>query len=564
MKTHQRDQLWIAVIGALLFVPFLGGVRLFEWDEINFAEVAREMIVLGDYFRVHMDFKPFWEKPPLFFWLQAFSMKIWGVGEFAARFPNAVCGIVSLLFLYNIGRYLHSALFGRLWALAYAGSTLPFLYFKSGIIDPWFNLFIFAGLYGAIRFYWGMRLEPGQKQKAYFWLIVGAASVGLGVLTKGPVAYLLICLTFGVYWIYKRLHFYIKPHEFLIFSLVVILVPAIWFGLEILKNGTWFIEEFTRYQIRLLSTEDAGHGGFPGYHFVVVLIGCFPASIFAIHSLFPPKDKVSAKQKDFRLWMVMLLGVVLILFSLVQSKIVHYSSLSYFPLTYLAAVFLYKWIKKEEVMPSWMKGMLIGVAGLYVLVTGIVSWLGQRLDLIKPLIKGDPFALENLSAQPQWGGWEFIASLWLLIVGGIVIYLIRRKDISKSIYVLFLGNALFIFLGLICFIGKVEEHSQAAAMRFYESLQEEECYVSTRGFKSYGEHFYTRKMPGGDERRQNEEWLLTGDIDRDAYFVVKINKIHTINGFPGVEEIGRENGFVFYRRKRAELIDNFAVAERSK
>ena len=44
---------------AFFFLPFLGNVHLFDWDEINFAESAREMIVSGNYSRVQIDFKPF-------------------------------------------------------------------------------------------------------------------------------------------------------------------------------------------------------------------------------------------------------------------------------------------------------------------------------------------------------------------------------------------------------------------------------------------------------------------------------------------------------------------------
>jgi 4-amino-4-deoxy-L-arabinose transferase-like glycosyltransferase len=135
------------VIAALLFVPFLGKVHLFDWDEINFAESAREMIVTGDYLTVQINFQPFWEKPPLFIWMQVLSMKVFGINEFAARFPNAVCGIITLLVLFNIGKRIRDNLFGLLWVMAFAGSILPFFYFKSGIIDPWFNLFIFLGVY---------------------------------------------------------------------------------------------------------------------------------------------------------------------------------------------------------------------------------------------------------------------------------------------------------------------------------------------------------------------------------------------------------------------------------
>ena len=97
-------QLMIVLVAALLFVPFLGRINLFDWDEVNFAESAREMIVSNDYLNVQINFKPFWEKPPLFIWMQVISMKIFGINEFAARFPNALCGIVTLLVLFNTGK----------------------------------------------------------------------------------------------------------------------------------------------------------------------------------------------------------------------------------------------------------------------------------------------------------------------------------------------------------------------------------------------------------------------------------------------------------------------------
>ena len=77
----RRTQVLIVVVSALLFLPFLGGVRLFDWDEVNFAECAREMIVTGDYMHMQIDFRPFYEKPPIFIWLQVLCMKVFGINE---------------------------------------------------------------------------------------------------------------------------------------------------------------------------------------------------------------------------------------------------------------------------------------------------------------------------------------------------------------------------------------------------------------------------------------------------------------------------------------------------
>ena len=139
--------LLIALVAALLFVPGLGAVHLFDWDEINFEDLTREMIATGDHLRPQIDYQPFWEKPPLFIWMQVASMHVFGVKEFAARLPNAVCGILALVVLFRIGDMLRGKEFGLLWVLAYLGSILPHLYFRSGISIPWFNLLIFLSLY---------------------------------------------------------------------------------------------------------------------------------------------------------------------------------------------------------------------------------------------------------------------------------------------------------------------------------------------------------------------------------------------------------------------------------
>ncbi len=305
MNRKSLYTLAIGSLGAITYLPFLGGVHLFDWDEINFAEAAREMLLLDDYLRVFINFQPFWQKPPFFFWLQAISMEIFGVGEYAARFPNAICGIITLMWLFNVGARFHSLRFGLLWTGAYYGSTLPLLYFKSGIIDPWFNLFIFLGLYNFVLFYWKKEGYQGiELPKPTLWyLLAGGFFIGLGMLTKGPVALLLAGLTMGVYWFYKRFRLYVSIPEVVLFLLASGLVGAAWLGLETLKNGDTFVREFFAYQYRLFSTPDAGHKGFPGYHFVVLLLGCFPASVFAIRALGKALDTGEEHLQDFQRWM---------------------------------------------------------------------------------------------------------------------------------------------------------------------------------------------------------------------------------------------------------------------
>ncbi|MCB0814342.1 MAG: glycosyltransferase family 39 protein, partial [Flavobacteriales bacterium] len=344
MNARLAIPLALVAAAMLLFVPGLGAVHLFDWDEINFAEISREMLLLDDFSRVHVDFRPFWEKPPLFFWMQVGAMELFGVGEFAARLPNALCGVVTLLVLFRIGRRLHGTVFGGLWALAYLGSVLPHLYFRSGIIDPWFNLFIFLGIDQFIQGAWARRDRTGMAglKHPVAHLTLAGAFLGLAMLTKGQVAFMLFAATAGIYWLLQRFRMFVSVSQVALLLLVMVAVTGAWFGYETWKNGPWFVTEFVRYQYRLFSTPDAGHAGFPGYHFVVLLVGCFPLSLFAIAEMARRKGERTFHEADYRRWMLILFWVVLILFTIVKSKIVHYSSMCYFPMSYLAALYLHR------------------------------------------------------------------------------------------------------------------------------------------------------------------------------------------------------------------------------
>ena len=131
-------------------------------------------------------------------------MKGFGINEFAARLPNAICGILTLLLLFRIGKKLISPQFGIWWSLLYAASFLPHLYFKSGIIDPWFNLFIFAGVYHLIK------LHVFEEENKVKNISLAGVFIGLGIMTKGPVALLIFLLTYSVYILLRRFKGFIK------------------------------------------------------------------------------------------------------------------------------------------------------------------------------------------------------------------------------------------------------------------------------------------------------------------------------------------------------------------
>jgi len=543
MNSHSvKNNVLIFIIASVLFIPFLGQVHLFDWDEINFAECAREMIVTGDYFSVKINFQPFWEKPPVFIWMQALCMNIFGVGEFAARLPNAICGIFSLMVLYNIGKKIYDERFGMLWSFVYAASFLPHFYFKSGIIDPWFNLFIFSGIYFFVLF-----TNNSSQIKN---LIFSALLIGVAILTKGPVALLIMGLCGLVYLFINRFKLFISIKHILIYVFIVCCVGGLWFLLLMLSGNTHIIKEFFAYQVRLLNTQDAGHGGPFIYHWIILLIGCFPISIFALKG-FRLISYNTPFQRYFKTWMLILFWVVLLLFSIVKTKIVHYSSLCYFPLSFLGTYYIYKLLALETRWKTWMSYLLFFISfiiGIAIAVLPLIDKYKQKI-IDANFIKDD-FAVENLKANVAWSGIEWVFGVVLLLGTVIAIVYIKRQNIQKGILILFGSSLITINLASIIIVPKIEPYSQGAAVEFYQSLQEKDCYVETIGFKSYAHLFYSQKKYQQNQNSYNIDWLINGEIDKDAYFVSKINSAEEIKSLhPHLVELYRKNGFVFYQRK---------------
>jgi len=545
MLSRGRIQLIIIASAALLFIPGLGAVHLFDWDEINFAEIAREMLVTGDRLQPRIDYLPFHEKPPLFIWLQAFSMSAFGVGEFAARLPNAICGIVTLLVLFRIGERSRGRTFGLLWALAYVGSILPHLYFRSGIIDPWFNLFIFLGLDAFIS---TVREEhPSQTGLAYRSALLTGLFLGLAVMTKGPVGVLIPGITIVVYWTTTGFKRIVGVRTLLTAALACAATVGLWGVIDLLRNGPDFMVGFFWRQVAMLTSEDAGHGGFFGYHFVVLLLGCFPASLFALRELLQRTRSEQVVQNDHRRWMVILFWVVLLLFSVVKTKIVHYSSLCYFPLTYLAAIQLERsWRNKEGF--GWPRSAVGAIGMVLVVIMVAVPILGRNIELVHPFVQNDAFARANLDAAVTWSGREIIAGV-LLLVALLTAHLLHgRKNFRASILVLFCGTSLFVTTTLYFFIDRIEGYSQRAAIEFFQARHGEDCYVITKNYKSYAQLFYTGKQSVKDPRSHDEEWLLYGDMDKPVYVVCKITSAEEVGAIRTLKELYRKNGFIFYKR----------------
>lgn len=453
----------IAFICLILFLPFLGSVHLFDWDEANFAELAREMMVSGDYLQPQINFLPFYEKPPLFIWFQVLSMKLFGISEFAARFPNVICGILVLTSLYYIGKTHFSQKMGIFWAVSFGASIAPHFYFKTGLIDPFFNYFIFLSIYHFSFLFW-----KGYKHnmKSMLWSSLFAA---LAIMTKGPVAVILICSSLGLAWILLRFQNYRKIAWVLPWGIITIALSGIWFFYITQQYGSTYVSEFITYQIRLFQTEDAKHGGTLLFHPIALFLGCFPASIYMWSAFQKSSQPISEFPKILSKLMIACGVVVLVVFSLVQTKIIHYSSMDYYPITFFSALGICKMLDNASALKKWQLWILSLIGGLWAIALIAVPILGNKLKTIKPYIHDKNF-LEQLQTPIEWDYWAAGFGVIIGIVFFYGIYVLTRANIQRGIILLFASCILIIQVVSIYYLPRIEQLVQGSMVDFCKKL----------------------------------------------------------------------------------------------
>lgn len=488
----------ISLTAMLAYLPALGSVPLLDWDELIYGEAAREMVESGNFLQVYVNYKPFWEKPPLFFWLQGLGFQVFGVNEAAARLPNVIFFGLTVGLIYLVGRFFRGQQFGWLWAGLLGTGLLPVFYSKYGIIDPVFNFFVILAL--LCLFTW----DQGQDWR---WAGGAALSLGLAVTTKGPSALVMVA---AIVVLYKIWH--IKPLPnilgFLLFGLATALLAGSWFIAETLTHGPWFVESFINYQRRIVSTDD-GHPGPIFYHLLVFAVGCFPFAGFV------PAGMATAVESElirFKHLALIWFGVVLVLFSVfIQTKLPHYASLLYVPGSFFAALRLDALMRHRQRPHLWEMGWVLLTGLLLGAVPTFLSYLGQHLALVYqlvPSLTSDPLAVAYLSLPVDWPTWTYFSG-GTLIVGTLVgCVLLIRKQLAWGIFTLGAGSLIGINLVWAIHIQRFSVYAQSIPIAIMKSLHDSPTELGFYGPLTFVPPFYARRQVHNPANNQQLQTLL--------------------------------------------------------
>ena len=172
-----RERLWLALLllgTALLAFWSLGSLPLVDVDEPVYGQVGKEMAHSGPagWLTPHYGGQPWFDKPPLFYWLTALSMRLFGVSEFAARFPSALLAVALVAVTYALARRTYPQTpRAALWAgFALATSVQFFLLARAAVTDMTLALTLTLAL---LALYTWTQTDRGR------WIVLAGVMTGL-------------------------------------------------------------------------------------------------------------------------------------------------------------------------------------------------------------------------------------------------------------------------------------------------------------------------------------------------------------------------------------------------
>jgi len=419
---RRRDLLILALLGALLFLPGLGWRDLWNPDEARYAEVAREMRLLGQWAVPHLNGEVYTQKPPLLFWtIAAFGALTGGVDETSARLPSALSAIGALLLVYLIGERFFGRRAGWLAAAAFATCFKILWQGRFGQIDMLLTALVTLGVWFWVRGYTEER--PGFHRLFF-------VSAGLATLAKGPVGLLPPLLSILAFLAVTRDRVELKRLRtgtgLLLWAAVVLawLVPAGLAGGEEYLRQIVFKQNVTRYV-------DPWHHFAPWYYYLTII----PAEFFPWSFLLPSAITAGWKRLQGRerlgflfclCWMV----VTVVFFSVSPAKRSVYILTMYPAMALLVGAGLDRIAAEWPVWRRWLVVPLGLVAGLALLITVGLPLAGRGRPEVA-LLGGAPFV---------WG--LTAAFLPLLLGAGFAWWAARSGAVSRAAASLAAGIAL--------------------------------------------------------------------------------------------------------------------------
>ncbi len=322
--------------GMLLFFNLHEG-GLAGYDDALYAHESRQMLSTGDWWNIRYNGNLNFEYPPMFLWLAALSMSLWGITDFAAKFPSAVAGLLTILAVFFLGRKLRKGLFFAACAAWILMLSQYFLkYSMHAMTDAPYTFFFTA----AVLFYVLGVEKPG-------WVLLTGVAVAAAVLTRSVVGYIPLAVI-AVHSVAARQSRFLRSPQFIAAVFLAFLLPSVWYLPQYLAHG----EAFFEHHFAFISSKAASEGQFDASKFlwglakypILLLKLYWPWLPFMLIGLWSAAKCAVNRRESSAVLLAVWVFLVVGLFSLAEAKTLRYILPAFPAFALLSAIPIRGWM----------------------------------------------------------------------------------------------------------------------------------------------------------------------------------------------------------------------------
>lgn len=372
------ERFYLILLGLLSFIFLfvgMGAYPLVDVDETRYAVMSRDLLHHNWNFLM-LNGVPFIEKPPLYFWITAFSIKLFGFHEYAIRLPMSILATLTVFFTYYIGKKIKTPKFGFYAATIMMANVFFIMLTRVAIIDMVFTALL------TWTIYFGLLTEfVKDNNKKWCWTAFYLC-MSFAFLAKGLLAIVFPCAIIGIHRIINKSVKEIFKPQYILSGLVLFLLINLPWHLAMYKEyGFEFIwVYFILHHFERLVNADALGKTRPFLYFIpVFFVGFLPWSLHFIGAIVDFFKKKMFEDKYvlfFAIYFIIIFG----LFSVASGKLPTYVLPAVPPAAFLTAYFIYakdlKWLK----IPTYIS-IFATVVALIVLRT--VVYTGGTNELVE-------------------------------------------------------------------------------------------------------------------------------------------------------------------------------------
>jgi 4-amino-4-deoxy-L-arabinose transferase-like glycosyltransferase len=366
----------IGLSSVLLFSKLHKG-GLSGYDDALYAHEGKQMLLTGDWWNVVNNGLPNFEYPPMFIWLEALSMKMWGISDFAAKFPAALSGLLCIVLVFSVVRILSDDFWLPVlaaWVLMLSQYFVK--YSTHAMTDVPFTFFFTLSIYSYVR---------GMRQRAY--LVLCGVAIGCGILTRSILGLIPAGIILGHLLLMKR-HEIFRSGYFWIGLFVALSAPSIWYVSQYQLHGDPFLaRHFSFIASKIFSQDDSSSGtaflrGLIEYPWLLLRL-YWPWLPFMVFGMGLQCRKMIRSRDNLATLLVLWVVLVLVPFSLVEVKILRYIMPIFPAFSILAAMPLRRNLSPVRKYASVKMGYIVLCA--FILLIAAVSTPRARAEEMKAL-----------------------------------------------------------------------------------------------------------------------------------------------------------------------------------